>query len=86
MSRELIRRQRERVNFSNIDKLIDVLEIKPGMTVLDLGTGSGQYAYKIAEKLNGTGTIFATDIDINMIEYLNQQVKTKNLINLHFYI
>ena len=46
-----------------IDALIRTLDLKPGMTILDIGAGSGQQSYKIAEALKGTGKVYAADID-----------------------
>jgi len=79
---ELIQRQIERVELSKIDKLMDVLGIKPGMAILDIGAGSGQYAYKFTERLKGTGKVFATDINIDMINYINEQLRVRNITNL----
>jgi len=81
-SPELVHRQTERVGLSEIERLMDLLGIKPGMTILDIGAGSGQYAYKFAERLNGTGKVFATDINTDMIKYLSEQVRARNLTNL----
>ncbi|MBI5873712.1 MAG: class I SAM-dependent methyltransferase [Candidatus Omnitrophica bacterium] len=78
---ELVQRQIERVNSSKIDTLMHVLGIKPGMIILDLGAGSGQYAYEFAERLKGTGKVFAADIDINMVHYMKQQAQARNLVN-----
>jgi len=81
-SPELVQRQTERVEFSRIDQLMDVLGIKPGMTILDIGAGSGQYAYKFAERLKGTGKVFATDSNIDTINYIRGQTRARNLTNL----
>lgn len=80
---ELVQLQTEWVNkFSKIDQLMDVLGIKPGMTVLDIGSGSGQYAYKFAQRLKRKGTVFATDISIDRINYIEQEARARNLTNL----
>lgn len=79
----LIKRQVERAEYQTRKyKLMDVLKIKPGMTVLDLGAGSGGYSYKFAERLKETGKVFATDINVNMINYINEQARARNLANL----
>lgn len=79
---ELVQRQTRRAELSKIDMLIDVLGIKPGMVILDIGAGSGQYAYKFAERLKGTGKVFATDINIDAVNYIREQVRVRNLLNL----
>jgi len=79
---EMVKRQTRMAKFVRIDKLMDVLGIKPGMTILDIGTGSGQYAYKFAERLKRTGRVFATDIDKDRIDYISTQARSRNLTNL----
>jgi ubiquinone/menaquinone biosynthesis C-methylase UbiE len=82
LSPELIERQVRRAGIEQTEKLMDLLKIEPGMTVLDIGAGSGQYSYKFAERLKGTGKVFATDINAEMIKYLKQQAEVKNLANI----
>lgn len=81
-SLELVRRQAERVKFSRIQRLVDALGIKSGMTIVDIGAGSGGYAYKFAERLKETGRVFATDMDVDMIKYLSEQAQKRNLVNI----
>ncbi len=44
------------------DLLLRSLQLKPGMTVLDLGCGSGNYALAMAEQLQTPGRIIAVDL------------------------
>jgi ubiquinone/menaquinone biosynthesis C-methylase UbiE len=81
-SPELINRQSQRAEIKETEKLMDVLRIKPGMTILDIGAGSGQYSYKFAERLKGTGRVFATDINADMIRYIKRQARARNFSNL----
>lgn len=78
-----IRQQYERLKLSRIEELMDLLEIKPGMTILDLGTGTGQAAYKFAERLKGTGRVFATDILADRIDYVKKEARRRGLHNLY---
>lgn len=65
------------------DKFMEVLAIKPGMTILDIGTGTGQFAFEFARILNGTGKVFATDIDTSCINYIKEEVARRGLTNLY---
>ncbi len=65
------------------DKFIDSLAIKPGMTILDIGTGTGQFALGFAERLGSTGRVFATDIDNSCINELKEEARRRGLNNLY---
>jgi ubiquinone/menaquinone biosynthesis C-methylase UbiE len=45
-----------------VPKLADVLSLKPGMTVADVGSGGGAMAVRMAEWLGPDGRVFATDV------------------------
>lgn len=78
-----IEHQTKLFNQSKTDELMDILEIKPGMTILDIGAGVGLYAYKFAERLKGTGRVFATDIEIDYINYIKEEAIRRGLGNLY---
>jgi protein-L-isoaspartate O-methyltransferase len=59
--------------------LWDVLAIKPGMTVLDIGTGTGQFAYAFAERVQGQGKVYATDINNKCVKYVAEQAAERKL-------
>lgn len=65
-----------------IDDVIGRLDIRPGMTILDIGAGSGQQSYKMAEALKGTGHVYATDINPQLVDYVAAQAKRRRLNNL----
>ena len=60
----------------------DVLAIQPGMTVLDIGAGTGQQAMAMAEKLDGTGRVFATDVKPGMVEAMKKGAAYRGLKNV----
>lgn len=66
----------------NTGALWDLLAIKPGMTVLDLGTGTGQFAYAFAERLQGQGKVYATDINDHCVRYVKEQAVKRELKNI----
>ena len=67
----------------HIDELIDALKLEPDMNVLDIGTGSGLYAFKFAERLGENGKVFATDINSHAIDYVTQEIETRDLKNVY---
>ncbi|MFC1837088.1 class I SAM-dependent methyltransferase [Thermodesulfobacteriota bacterium] len=74
----------KRDRFIGLQNLLDneVIKIKPGMTILDIGAGRGYGTYILAEKLAGTGKVFATDIREDIIDYLAFQADKRSLDNL----
>ncbi len=79
---ERVQRQKKRFELSKIDQIINILGIKEGMVILDIGTGSGQYACAFAKSLKGTGKVFATDISPRIIQHVAQEAKKDGLKNL----
>ena len=65
------------------DNVIDLLAIRPGMTILDIGAGTGQFAYEFAGRLKGTGSVFAADINDSCIDYMKKEADRRGLGNLH---
>lgn len=63
-------------------KAIEALGLTPGMTVADIGAGSGYYASRMAKKVGPAGRVFATDIQPGMIELLNRRVASEGLGNV----
>ena len=63
-------------------KALDLLEIKPGMVVADIGAGSGYYASRIAKRVGPAGHVYATDIQQGMIDILERRIKSEGLANM----
>lgn len=75
---------REAGHFRSVatDRFLELLAIRPGMTVLDIGTGTGQFAYEFAERAGPTGRVYATDIDDGCIDFVKGEAKRRRLDNL----
>jgi len=77
--------QRDILRFNTVatDNVMKLLAIRPGMTILDIGAGTGQFAYDFAGKLNGTGNVYATDTQDSCIDYMKKEAGRRGLGNLH---
>jgi len=52
------------------------------MTILDIGSGPGYASFLFAEKLHGSGEVFATDIREDFVRYIADEAKRRGLTNL----
>ena len=62
-------------------KLVDVLELKPGMTVADVGTGGGAMAVVLGHWI-GSGRVLATDVTEHALRLTREYVKKEGLTNV----
>ena len=62
-------------------KLVEVLELKPGMTVADVGTGGGAMAVVLGHWI-GSGGVFATDVTEHALRSTRDYVKKEGLTNV----
>ncbi|WP_425397954.1 class I SAM-dependent methyltransferase [Aeoliella sp.] len=76
----LVRESREREE--ECSKLLKALEIKPRQTVCDLGCGNGFYTLKMAKLVGPKGTVWAVDIQPEMLELLDERATARGVTNL----
>jgi SAM-dependent methyltransferase len=62
-------------------QLAEVLGLKPGATVADIGTGGGAMAIVLA-RLVGTGRVYATDITERSLTLTREYAKQEGLTNI----
>jgi ubiquinone/menaquinone biosynthesis C-methylase UbiE len=63
-------------------KLMKALNLKPGMTVCDLGAGSGYFTFRLSKQVGDKGKVLAVDIQPEMLDFLNKQAKKLNVTNV----
>ena len=62
--------------------LLDALQIQPGQTVVDLGTGSGYYAFRMAQLVGASGRVFAVDIEERMLRFVSERAAKEGVTNV----
>lgn len=65
-----------------IERVMDILNIKEGKTVADLGAGSGWFSTRAAKKVGKSGKVFAVEINQEYINYINERAKRENFTNI----
>ncbi len=63
-------------------ELVKKLPIWEGMTIADLGCGSGIFTIELAKALNGSGKIVAFDIQEKSLSFLNERANYNNVGHL----
>ena len=63
-------------------RLIEVLKLRPGEVVADVGAGSGYLTFRMAEKVGPTGKVLAVDIQPEMLALIRERTKAKGLTNV----
>jgi SAM-dependent methyltransferase len=64
------------------DLLLQVLALKPGMIVADIGAGTGYYARRMAPFVGSMGVIYAVDVQPEMIKMLSDLSRKAALTNI----
>lgn len=72
----------QRDSVGEAQTVMDLAELKPGMTVADIGAGEGYYTVRLAERVGSTGRVLAQDIDREALQRLGQRVERERLDNV----
>ncbi len=65
-----------------INRVMDLLGIKPGSSVADIGAGSGWFTVRAAKRVAPGGMVYAEDINPEAITYIRQRATKENLQNV----
>lgn len=59
--------------------VVSLLKVEPGMTVVDIGAGTGYFEPHLAAAVGEQGTVLALDVEPNMITHLSERVAEAGL-------
>jgi ubiquinone/menaquinone biosynthesis C-methylase UbiE len=62
--------------------VMDLADIRPGMTVADIGAGEGYYTVRLAERVGADGRVLAQDISRDALDRLGRRVEKERLENI----
>lgn len=74
--------EKERDAVDESGQIIRALGLRPGMSVADLGAGSGFHAVRLARTLGPTSRIFAEDVMPDYLDGLRKRVANEKLANI----
>jgi ubiquinone/menaquinone biosynthesis C-methylase UbiE len=72
----------ERQSRNEARDVMDLADIRPGMTVADVGAGKGYYTVQLSARVGRNGRVLAEDIDPEAIEQLGDRVQRDRLDNV----
>ncbi|MBA3516680.1 MAG: class I SAM-dependent methyltransferase [Rhizobiales bacterium] len=61
--------------------MLDLAGVGPGSRVLDVAAGAGEPAITAAKRVGPTGSVLATDISSNLLEYAKQAAREQGVTN-----
>lgn len=62
--------------------VMDLADMRPGMTVADIGAGEGYYTVRLAERVGADGRVLAQDISREALDRLGRRVERERLENI----
>jgi ubiquinone/menaquinone biosynthesis C-methylase UbiE len=63
-------------------KLLKALKLEPGMSVADIGAGSGYYVFRMAPLVGAKGKIYAVDIQQEMLDIIKKRAEKAKVANV----
>jgi ubiquinone/menaquinone biosynthesis C-methylase UbiE len=64
------------------DEVVAVLELKPGMTVADIGAGTGYFEARLSKAVGDSGKVVAVDLEADMVRYLRERAAREKTPNV----
>lgn len=72
----------ERENEERPRLAVRLLRLKPGMSVADIGAGSGYYTELLARAVGPSGKVLAVDIQAGMLRLIEERMQREKLANV----
>lgn len=70
------------MSFVRPEEIVKNFELDPGMVVADFGCGSGHYSISAARLVGNSGTVYAIDVQKELLQSVKSQAKIRNLKNI----
>ena len=67
---------------SRSDEILKTLNIQPGQTIVDIGSGGGFFTFLFSHLVGDKGTVYAIDTNEDFLEYINRQAAENDLTNI----
>jgi ubiquinone/menaquinone biosynthesis C-methylase UbiE len=68
--------------FACREAILEAIQLKPGMTVADIGSGTGLYLRPLSRSVGEEGKVYAVDIAPKFVKHLRDRAKEEKLGNV----
>ena len=72
----------DRAQRLQVERVMDILAIGPGVNVADIGAGSGWFTVRAARRTGNSGKVFAVDINPGFLQHIRDRARTERLSNI----
>jgi ubiquinone/menaquinone biosynthesis C-methylase UbiE len=76
------RDEAQREAWQNVPRIFEVMSVRPGAVVADVGAGGGFFTVRLARAVGSEGRVYAVDINRNVLDRLRDRVKDEALTNV----
>ena len=66
-----------------INRVMDILHLRPGSSVADIGAGGGWFSVRAAQRVGPTGSVIAEDINPKAVDAIRDRAAREHLPNIH---
>ena len=67
---------------SMADEIIKSLKIRPGMSIADLGSGGGYFAFLFSKEVGPDGKVIALDTNSEFLAHIKKNAQSNNIKNI----
>jgi predicted methyltransferase len=72
----------DRAKWQKPEQIMDALGVAEGSTVADIGAGAGWFTIQLARRVGPNGTVYAQDVQRQMLEAIRRRVAREGLQNV----
>ena len=72
----------DRLAALQVDRVVEALDLRPGMRVADLGAGTGVFTVPLAKAIGASGKVYAIDVDSGLLAIVRDKAKAAGLANI----
>jgi ubiquinone/menaquinone biosynthesis C-methylase UbiE len=64
------------------ERVVDYLALAPGMTVADIGAGTGYFEKRLSDAVGPSGKVLALDVEPDMVRYMRERAAREGTANV----